>query len=135
MGQMSIPIIFYHPTDTLLRKIDNRVVQQTDIMPSVLSYLNYSGDIVSFGKNIFDSVGNNTAANYMNTFRWVQDNYVLEYNEGHTTGLFDYNNDRLMKSDLKDLLIPKRDSMERKMKAFIQQYHNRLLEDRMLPGK
>ena len=135
MGQMSIPIIFYHPTDTLLRKIDNSVVQQTDIMPSVLSYLNYSGDIVSFGKNIFDSVGNNTAANYMNTFRWVQDNYVLEYNEGHTTGLFDYNNDRMMKSDLKDLLVPKRDSMERKMKAFIQQYHNRLLEDRMLPGK
>ncbi len=135
MGQMSIPIIFYHPKDTLLRKIDNRVVQQTDIMPSVLSYLNYSGDIVSFGKNIFDSIGNNTAANYMNTFRWVQDNYVLEYNEGHTTGLYDYSNDRLMKSDLKDLLVPKRDSMERKMKAFIQQYHNRLLEDRMLPEK
>ncbi|MGZ8511368.1 MAG: LTA synthase family protein [Chitinophagaceae bacterium] len=135
LGQMSIPIIFYHPGDSLLRKIDNTVVQQTDIMPSVLSYLNYSGDIVSFGKNIFDPVQHNTAANYMNVFRWIQDNYVLEYNEGHTTGLYDYNKDRLMRSDLKDVLLPKRDSMEQKMKAFIQQYHNRLLEDRMLPGK
>jgi len=135
MGQMSIPIIFYHPKDTFLRKIDSTVVQQTDIMPSVLSYLNYSGDIVGFGKNIFDSAHHNTAANYMNVFRWVQDNYVLEFNEGHTTGLYDYSNDRLMQSNLKDVLVPKRDSMEKKVKAFIQQYHNRLLEDNMLPGK
>ena len=73
----------------------------------------------------------------MNVFRWMQDNYVLEYNEGNknTTGLYDYGNDRLMKSNLKDVLAPKRDSMERKVKAFIQQYHNRLLEDRMLPGE
>jgi hypothetical protein len=40
-----------------------------------------------------------------------------------------------MQSNLKDVLVPKRDSMERKVKAFIQQYHNRLLEDNMLPGK
>lgn len=136
MGQMSIPIIFYHPGDTILRKTDSTVVQQTDIMASVLSYLNYSGDIVSFGKNIFDPTQPNTAASYMNVFRWVQNNYVLEYDAGnsHTTGLYDYGNDRLMKSDLKDVLVPKRDSMERKVKAFIQQYHNRLLEDRMLPA-
>ena len=133
VGNTSIPIIFYHPGDPLLPKIDSSVVQQTDIMPSVLSYLNYSGDIVSFGKNIFDSTHNNTAANYVNAFRWIQDNYVLEFSEGHTTGLYDYNNDRLMKSNLKDILVPKKDSMEKKVKAFIQQYHNRLLEDRLLP--
>jgi phosphoglycerol transferase MdoB-like AlkP superfamily enzyme len=135
VGNTSIPIIFYHAGDKLLPNIDSTVVQQTDIMPSVLSYLNYSGDIVSFGKNIFDSTHSNWAANYVNAFRWVQDNYVLEYNEGHTTGLYDYSNDRLMQSNLKDVLVPKRDSMERKVKAFIQQYHNRLLEDNMLPGK
>jgi phosphoglycerol transferase MdoB-like AlkP superfamily enzyme len=135
VGNTSIPIIFYHAGDKLLPNIDSMVVQQTDIMPSVLSYLNYSGAIVSFGKNIFDSTHSNWAANYVNAFRWVQENYVLEYNEGHTTGLYDYSNDRLMQSNLKDVLVPKRDSMERKVKAFIQQYHNRLLEDNMLPGK
>jgi arylsulfatase A-like enzyme len=135
VGQMSIPIIFYHPKDSVLRRIDSTVVQQTDVMPSVLSYLNYSGDIVAFGKNIFDSAQHNTAAGFMNVFRWTQGNYVLEYNQGRTTGLYDYANDRLLKSDLKEILVPKRDSMEKKLKAFIQQYHNRLLEDKMLPGK
>jgi phosphoglycerol transferase MdoB-like AlkP superfamily enzyme len=134
MGSMSIPIIFYHPGDTLLRKIDNSVIQQTDIMPSVLSYLNYSGDIVAFGKSIFAPGASNSAMNYMNAFRWIQDDYVLELNEGRTTGLYNYRQDRLMKTDLKEAMIPRRDSMERKLKAFIQQYHNRLLDDRLLPG-
>jgi arylsulfatase A-like enzyme len=133
VGNTSVPVIFYHHGDSSLPKIDSSVVQQTDIMPSVLSYLNYSGDIVSFGKNIFDSAHTNTAANFVNSFRWIQDNYVLEFNEGRTTGLYDYSNDRLMKTDLKDKMVSKRDSMELKVKAFIQQYHNRLLEDRMLP--
>ncbi len=135
VGNTSIPIIFYHPGDPLLAKIDSSVVQQTDVMPSVLSYLNYTGDIVSFGKNIFDSTHSNTAFNYVNAFRMIQDNYVLEFNEGHTTSLYNYNNDRLMKFNLKDTdsMMPKRDSMERKLKAFIQQYHNRLLEDRLMP--
>ncbi|MEP7372353.1 MAG: LTA synthase family protein [Chitinophagaceae bacterium] len=133
VGNTSVPVIFYHHGDSGLPKIDSSVVQQTDIMPSVLAYLNYSGDIVSFGKNIFDSAHTNTAANFVNAFRWIQDNYVLEFNDGHTTGLYDYANDRLMKSDLKEHMISKRDSMELKVKAFIQQYHNRLLEDRLLP--
>lgn len=133
IGFMSIPILFYHPTDSLLRKIDSTVIQQTDIMPSVLSYLNYSGEIVSYGKNIFSPAGNNTAANFMNAFRWIQGNYVLEFNNGQTSGLFNYHEDRLMKNDLRGQLAATRDSMERKLKAFIQQYHNRLLEDRLMP--
>jgi hypothetical protein len=133
---MSIPIIFYHPGDSLLRRSDSTVVQQTDIMPSVLSYLNYNGSFIAFGKNIFNAGQPNTAANYMNVFRWIENNFVLEYSEAthSTTGLFDYANDRLMQHNLKDALVPKRDSMEQKIKAFIQQYHNRLLEDRLLPG-
>jgi phosphoglycerol transferase MdoB-like AlkP superfamily enzyme len=132
VGNTSVPVIFYHPGDSLLPKIDSSVVQQTDIMPSVLSYLNYSGDIVAFGKNVFNTDHPNTAASFVNGFRWIQDNYVLEFNDGHTTGLYDYGNDRLMKSDLKDKMLSKRDSMELKVKAFIQQYHNRLVEDRLL---
>lgn len=132
MGRLSIPILFYKPNDPLLPKIDSSIIQQTDIMPSVLSYLNYSGSIVSFGKNIFDTTHPNTAADFLGTFRWIQDNYVLEYDNGKTSGLYDYTHDRLMHSNLKEVLVPKKDSMERKMKAFIQQYHNRLIDDKLL---
>lgn len=131
IGNQSIPILFYHPGDTTLRKTVDRIVEQTDIMPSVLAYLNYSGKVFSFGKNIFDSSCNNFAASYINAFRWVEDNYVLEFNNNHTVGLYNYINDRLMLHNLKDSTFPKKAEMEKKIKAFIQQYHNRLLEDRV----
>jgi arylsulfatase A-like enzyme len=134
-GNMSIPILFYHPGDSLLRGVDNDFVQQIDILPSVLSYLHYNGDIVSFGENIFDSSRNNFAVNYINNFQWFHDNKLLEFNGQKVTGLYNYIDDRLLKNNLKDNYLLKQDSMEMKVKAFIQQYHNRLIEDRMLPRK
>ena len=133
MGDMSIPILFYHYGDSLILK-DNKVIQQTDIMPSVLGFLHYNGEIMSFGKNVFDSSSPNLATNFMNGYRQVNDNYVLEMNGGKPTGLFKYDTDKLMQQNLLTALPAKRDSMQQTLKAYIQQYNNRLLQDRLLPG-
>lgn len=131
-GNLSIPIAFYHPGDSSLVKVDNSVIQQIDIMPSVLSYLGFNGKIVSFGESIFDESRRNFAASYLGGFQWIQNNYLLQFDGLKTSGLFDYQRDRQMKSDLKDQLPAVKDSLELKMKAFIQQYHNRLIQDRLL---
>jgi hypothetical protein len=134
-GYMSIPIAFYHGGDSLMPSVYNTISQQTDIMPSVLSYLHYNGPVTSFGKSIFTETNSHFAANYNNGgFQWLQDQYLLQYDGKKTTGLFDYVNDRLLKKNLRDQMPMKRDSLEIKMKAFIQQYHNRLTEDKLWPG-
>ncbi len=133
IGRLAIPILFYMPNGQLPAKTDSSIIQQTDIMPSVLGLLNYNGKIVSFGKNIFDSTHKNYAASYMETFRWIEDEYVLEYSNGRTTGLFNFAKDKLTKKDLQNELPQRKADMELYLKAFIQQYHNRLLEDRLMP--
>ena len=133
-GYMSIPVVFYHPEDTLLRQTEKTLAQQTDIMPSVLSYLNYSGKIVSFGKSIFTPSNEHFVVNYINGFQLLKDNYLLQFDGQRTSGLYDYTHDRLLKTNLKDKLPVIRDSLELKLKAYIQQYHNRLVEDKMWPG-
>ncbi|MET0464160.1 MAG: sulfatase-like hydrolase/transferase [Chitinophagaceae bacterium] len=132
-GNLSIPIALYHPGDSSLAKLDSSVVQQIDIMPSVLSYLHYNGKLLSFGESIFDLHKKDFAASYLGGFQWIQDKYLLQFDGLKASGLFDYRYDRLMKTDLKDQLPAVRDSLEMSMKAFIQQYHNRLIQDRMLP--
>jgi phosphoglycerol transferase MdoB-like AlkP superfamily enzyme len=134
-GNMAIPILFYHPGDSSLRGVDSNFVQQIDIMPSVLSYLHYNGDVVSFGENIFDPFRNNFAVNYINSFQWFHNNELLQSDGHKTMGLYDFINDRFLKKNLQETHSPQQDSMEMKAKAFIQQYHNRLIGDRMLPGK
>ncbi len=133
IGRLAIPILFYMPNGQLPAKTDSSIIQQTDIMPSVLGLLNYNGKIVSFGKNIFDSTHKNFAASYMETFRWIEDEYVLEYSNGRTTGLFNFAKDKLTKKDLQNEMPQRKADMELHLKAFIQQYHNRLLENRLQP--
>ncbi len=128
-GNMSVPVLFYHPGDNELKKVENKLVQQIDIMPSVLAYLHYQKPILSFGKNIFDSTNANIAMNYHNGFQLFQDQYLLQMNGTKPTALFDYINDPTLKKNLISVQLQKKDSMENILKAFMQQYHNRLIDD------
>lgn len=130
IGNMAVPIAFYHPGYSL-PPIDNTISQQTDIMPSILTYLNYTGPVTSFGKSLFTKGGDHFVVNYNNGFQLTEDRYFLQFDGQKTTGLFDFVNDRLLINNLKNILPVRRDSMENRLKAFIQQYHNRLIEDRL----
>lgn len=131
-GRMAIPIAFYHPSDSLAN-LNDRIVQQTDIMPSVLSFLGYNKPYFAFGKNVFETTAPNYAINYNGGYQLFQDRYLLQLNGGETAGLFDYQSDRLLKYNLVKEQPALVTGMEQKLKAFIQQYHNRLIQNQLLP--
>ena len=131
-GNMSVPILFYHPSDSSLKKVENKLVQHIDIMPSVLSYLNYDKPFVAFGENIFSANRNNIAVNYHNGYQLFKDNYLLQMNGKNPSAIFDYIKDPMLKRNLINSTKPKKDSMENIIKAFMQQYHNRLIDDKLV---
>lgn len=128
-GNMAVPVLFYHPGDSSLKKVEDKIVQQIDIMPSILSFLHYPKPYIAFGRNIFDSTTNNTAMNYHNGFQLFKDQYLLQMNGDKPSSLYNYKNDPTLKNNLLNTMKPKKDSMENILKAFIQQYHNRLIDD------
>ena len=134
IGNLSIPIVFYHPGDKSLVGRDSSVIQQTDILSSVLGYLNYNGPVFSYGKNIFDSSRSNFAAAFMRgNFHWIEDEYLLNFSEKKVTGLYNYAQDKLLQENLTEKNVLQMEAFEKKAKAFIQQYHNRLIRDEMVP--
>lgn len=135
LGDMSIPIIFYHYGDNSLKKIDSTIIQQTDVMPSVLGYLNYTGKVVAFGKNIFDSSHQNFAANYLSGYQWLENNFMLQMSDSTVTGLFNFQTDRLLQKNLMQTNIAEKERLEQKLKAYQQQYVNRLLGNHLMPAK
>jgi phosphoglycerol transferase MdoB-like AlkP superfamily enzyme len=54
VGRYAIPILFYKPNEIKPELLKNTVVQQQDIMPSVLDFLNYKNPFLSFGRSIFN---------------------------------------------------------------------------------
>jgi phosphoglycerol transferase MdoB-like AlkP superfamily enzyme len=133
LGKFAIPILFYAPGDTSLHhKKDDRPAQQIDIMPTVLGYLNYNGDYLAFGNDLTlperrIGVINTIEGNY----QYIRDDHVLYFDGEKVTGFFNYRKDHYLKNDLRDSVDYSR--YEQEVKAIIQQYDNRMLEDRLLP--
>jgi len=132
VGNFSIPILFYAPGDsTMTGRDDTTLVQQIDVMPSVLSYLHYDKPYFAFGKNIFQKPPINFAVNYDGVYQWFNGPYILQFDGQKTVGLYNYQEDKLLKNNLKDKLPAIQGPMELQVKAFAQQYVNRMLEDKL----
>ena len=77
-----IPIAFYAPNDTVLvKKAHRQIIQQSDILPSVLDYLNLPDTFVAFGNSIFDTTAPDFMIYYLNDIYFgVTPNFTFEFN-------------------------------------------------------
>ena len=75
-----IPIIFYNPGDSSFVAKDGKIVQQTDIVPSILYQLKYSKPFVSFGENAFDTDKQGMALYYnAGTYTYIDSLSVIDF--------------------------------------------------------
>lgn len=133
-GFYSIPMLFFKP-DNSLTGMETDVAQQTDIMPSVLGYVHYTEPYLAFGRNLFDKASQPLAFNYKdNTYQLFEDDYLLVFDGTRTLGLYDFKKDELLLENLMNAHPDRVKGMETTMKAVIQQYNNRMIEDRLTVG-
>lgn len=130
-GQFAIPIFFFRPGEKLQGKA-SEIAAQTDIMPSVLDYLNFNKDYVAFGNSVFDTVAPHFSVHYISgLYGMIKDGYLLEFDGIKTTALFDLRKDKMQKDNLAGKKLPVMKNLEDFLKAYLQQYNNRLIENRL----
>jgi len=135
LGQFLVPILFYKQGSDLHGYM-NRIAQQIDIMPTILNYLHYDNEYIAFGNNLLDdtyeSFGFNTIGS---TYYLYMKDHILEMIENKPVGLYNYKSDRYFDSNLldKDMYVQKH--MDDKLKAIIQTYNSRLLDNNMIIRK
>lgn len=130
-GSFEVPVVFYTPDGSLKGK-DERLIQQIDIMPVILGQLNYCKPYFAYGNDVLHGKGDNFVVNYINgSYQLFYKDFVLIANDKETTGLFKFKTDRVLQNNLSKQAGGIQDTMEIKLKAFIQQYHNRMLENRI----
>jgi arylsulfatase A-like enzyme len=131
LGAFAVPIIFYEPGNKMLG-IDSTIAQQIDIMPTVLNYLGYDKAYFAFGQDLFKKNPSHFVVNYIgNSFQLINNEWLLQFDLKKTKALYNLKSDPLLKKNLvgKNDLVQK--SLERQIKAFIQQYNNSLVHNRM----
>jgi phosphoglycerol transferase MdoB-like AlkP superfamily enzyme len=135
LGQFLVPIVMYKQGSDLHGSRE-RIAQQIDIMPTILNYLHFDEDYIAFGNDLLDdtyeSFGFNT---YGNTYYLYMKDHILDMIDNKPAGLFNYRSDRYFENNLlnKEPEIQKR--MEDKLKAIIQTYNSRLIDNNMVIRK
>jgi len=134
-GVYSIPVIFYKPGSNL-KGYRNRIAQQIDIMPTVLNYLNFDEEYIAFGNDLLNESTESFAFNTSgSTYHLYMKDHILEMMDNNTLGIYNYKNDIYLEKNLigKDAHLQK--LMEDKLKAVIQTYNGRLIDNNMIVRK
>lgn len=131
-GSYSIPLIFYKPGSDL-KGLKNRIAQQVDIMPTVLSYLNYNEEYIAFGNNLLDDSYESFAFNTNgSTYHLYMKDHLMEMIDIKPVGLYNYKSDIFLEKNLLGSESELTTIMEERLKAIIQVYNSRLLDNNLI---
>ncbi len=134
----SVPIILYHPGTDLVG-CRQTIAEQIDIMPTILGYMGYDQPYLAFGRDLLNTPDEDgIAINYTNgAYQLLQGDYVLSYDGDNEKpiGLFNYSEDRAMTHNLLGTGLEQEEKMLRRIKAIIQQYMNRMVDDQLTAEK
>ena len=135
LGGFCSPIIIFEPGNTERQaEIQDKIAQQIDIMPTVLGMLGYQKPYLAFGIDVLNTPAEDTwAVNYLNgTYQYVKHGHVLQFDGTRTKAVYALT-DSLMQHNIAGRLS-QQPQMERELKAIIQQYMERMTQDRMTPS-
>ena len=132
LGGFCSPIIIYDPAKPEGTIID-KVAQQIDILPTVLGLLGYQKPYLAFGIDVLNTPADDCwAVNYLNgIYQYVRYGYVLQFDGTKTKAVYRLD-DRLMQNNIMGE-VNMQAQMEREVKAIVQQYMERMTQNRLMP--
>ena len=86
---------------------------------------------MAFGKDLLDEGGKNWAINYNNGFyQYFREDYMLQFNGENAFAMYNFATDTLLKENIVNE-IAEQDMMTEECKGIIQQYIERMTENRL----
>ena len=137
LGNYCVPIILYAPGDPSLHGYDEeRVVEQIDIMPTVLNYLHYDQPYIAFGLDMLNGTADEGFALHWlpesSSYEYVWGDYALQFDGKQVTSAYAFRTDSTFSHNvLGTMPTATRNRMERHMKSVIQQYMQRMTTDNL----
>lgn len=132
-GSFAIPMMIYTPNNSKYQGFnDSTFVQQADILPTVMNMVGCSSPYISFGNDMFSETTPHFVFNYKNgSYVLIEDGYYLQFDGEKSTGLHHILTDENMKHNLVNQLPEVQNRMENRIKAIIQNYSERLIDNKL----
>ena len=122
-GNTRIVCLIYTP-DGSVRGRHESVVQQIDLMPTLLGLLGYDKPYFAFGRDVLHETGRTAMATNSagDIYQGITDSLVLFFDGERTTSAY-LRSDTLQRQDVSDRRTPLLEEAERQLKARLQQYY------------
>jgi phosphoglycerol transferase MdoB-like AlkP superfamily enzyme len=130
VGKFSIPILFFDPSNPELKGEIEKNIQQIDIMPSLIDYLNIETKMVTYGKS-FKSKKNFVVYFLDNIYHYINDDYYMAFDGKKAIGLYNFKTDELLKNNLLKSNSVIADQMEKFIKAYVQSFNERVINNKL----
>jgi len=129
LGNFAVPLAFYQPDQQAGARIDG-LAQQTDILPTLLAMLHYDKPFVAFGNNLIGTTKPAYSVSFLNgIYQLLMDGYLIQFNGSQTIGLYQMEKDPMLLNNLADTEPEVKHRLESFLKAVIQQYNNRMINN------
>ena len=128
LGRFRVPILLFDPSGQLPRGTSPAVMQQIDIMPTLLNLLGCNQPYIAFGIDILNTPPHDTwAVSYTNgVYQYVQGDSLLLFDGQKAVGLYNLADDPLLKHNR---LTPSTTADH--LKAIIQSYMQRMITNHL----
>ena len=134
-GIFEVPIAFYSPRWNEGKLEQQGAVSQTDIMPSILSYLQYKNTYFAFGEDILTTDKKHPYAICYNhpVYQLFSDSILIQYDGKDVIGVYNYLDDKYLENNIIEQINI--DDMIVYLKAYIQQYIHRITTNQLTVTK
>ena len=123
--------------------MQDKIAQQIDILPTLMGMLHYQKPYFGFGIDVLNTPAEDTwAVNYLNgIYQYVKQGHVLQFDGQQTRAVYALSDSLMLHNLLQEppavadssFTHSSLNKMERELKAIIQQYMGRMVNDRLLP--
>lgn len=132
MGRYAIPILFYAPGDSNLKGVNKNLMQQIDILPSILDYLGYDQPFFAFGNSAFQTQKTRFLLNELsNAYQYYENDYLLTTAQQQAVGFYHFKEDSLCAKNLIAKNLPLKNELLVHFQAYLQAYRYSLVHNAM----
>jgi len=130
INRFAIPILFYHPNGSF-KGVNDELTHQMDIFPSIVDLVGYDKPINSWGRSLFSNSGKPFSIHFSGTvYHFITDKYILVFDGDSVIGIYD-KEDQWLSNNLKENSNINFSKEEKFLKAFMQDYMNRIIEKKL----
>ena len=130
INRFAIPILFYHPNGSF-KGVNDELTHQMDIFPSIVDLVGYEKPINSWGRSLFSNSGKPFSIHFSGTvYHFITEKYILVFDGDSVIGIYD-KEDQWLSNNLKENSNINFSKEEKFLKAFMQDYMNRIIEKKL----